>query len=239
MMKKILSFDGLKEGVFKSRPNRYLAEVEVDGKLELVHVHDPGRLRELLYPDNRCLIKFAGNEKRKTQWDMIAAQKDGDYVLIHSGYHRYIAEAILNDERLNPFGPIRHLKAEVKHGDSRIDFTFEDALGHKTWVEVKGCSLSEEGVAKFPDAPTVRGRKHLNSLMALKASGDRAGVLLLVLSESDVFVPKADTDPAFAKTFYEALAAGVEIYPVKVLYDVGEQGMVFKGQMSILPEIKK
>lgn len=235
-MKKLLSIEGLKEGIFKNRPNRYLAEVEIDGQVELVHVHDPGRLKELLYLNNKCLVKYAASDKRKTQWDMIAAQKEGDFVLIHSGYHRYIAEAILKDEMLNPFGAIRDLKAEVKHEDSRIDFTFEDSDGNRTWVEVKGCSLSEAGVAKFPDAPTVRGRKHLNSLMDLKQLGDRVGVLLLVLSESEVFAPKADTDPEFAKTFYDALDAGVEIYPVKVLYDALEGAMVFNGQMPILPK---
>lgn len=222
----LLKIDNLKEGVFIDRPNRYLANVMIDGRMELVHVHDPGRLKELLYPHNKCLIKPVSGEKRKTQWDMIAAQKGDEFVLVHSGYHRYIAEAILNNAAINPFGVFTDLKAEVTHGHSRIDFIAKvtspsevaSTMSHETiWVEVKGCSLSEEGVAKFPDAPTERGTRHLEELMQIKISGDRAGVLLLVFSEAQWFVPKRDTDPKFYKAFYLALEKGVEIHPIKVL----------------------
>lgn len=223
----LLKIEGLVEGVFLDRPNRYLANVLVDDEVVSVHVHDPGRLKELLYPQNSCLVKRVIGNHRKTQWDMIAAQKEGEFVLVHSGYHRYIAEAILKDAALNPFGTFSKIKAEAKYGQSRIDFIAQvekkqhlqhDSQPYETiWVEVKGCSLSEEGVAKFPDAPTVRGTRHLEELMHIKASGDRAGVLLLVLSESDWFVPKRDTDPKFYEAFYRAIKNGVEIHPVKVL----------------------
>lgn len=217
----LIKIDNLKEGIFIDRPNRYLANVMIDGVVVSVHVHDPGRLKELLYPLNKCLVKYVPGDKRKTQWDMIAAQKADDYVLVHSGYHRYIAEAILKDPILNPFGIFKTMRAEAKYGQSRIDFLAQVESDQHTsetiWVEVKGCSLSEEGVAKFPDAPTVRGTRHLEELMHIKASGDRAGVLLLVLSDAQLFVPKRDTDPKFYEAFYRALEKGVEIYPVKVL----------------------
>jgi sugar fermentation stimulation protein A len=217
----LIKIDNLKEGVFIDRPNRYLANVMIDGEVVVVHVHDPGRLKELLYPLNKCLVKYVPGDKRKTQWDMIAAQKADDFVLVHSGYHRYIAEAILKDPSLNPFGIFTMMRAEAKYGQSRIDFLAQvekDRLSSETiWVEVKGCSLSEEGVAKFPDAPTVRGTRHLEELMHIKSAGDRAGVLLLVLSDAQSFVPKRDTDPKFYEAFYRALRNGVEIFPVKVL----------------------
>ncbi len=224
----LLKIENLKEAVFIDRPNRYLANVMIDDEMVLVHVHDPGRLKELLYPQNRCLVKHVPGDKRKTQWDMIAAQKADEYVLVHSGYHRYIAEAILNDEAINPFGVFSTIKAEVKYGQSRIDFVAQVEMPVQNrslvttptetiWVEVKGCSLSEDGVAMFPDAPTVRGTRHLEELMHIKASGDRAGVLLLVLSDAQWFVPKRDTDPKFYEAFYRALDKGVEIHPIKVL----------------------
>jgi sugar fermentation stimulation protein A len=167
---------------------------------------------------------------------MIAAQKADDYVLVHSGYHRYIAEAILKDPFLNPFGIFKTMRAEAKYGQSRIDFLAqvegEQCDSETIWVEVKGCSLSEEGIAKFPDAPTVRGTRHLEELMHIKASGDRAGVLLLVLSDAQLFVPKRDTDPKFYDAFYRALEKGVEIYPIKVLLKpTGE--LEYKGLVPI------
>lgn len=224
-MKEILEINGLSKGIFIERPNRYIAKVEINGLVETVHVHDPGRLKELLYPGNACYVRYAKSPTRKTDWDMIAAQKDDAFVLIHSGYHRYIAEAIMKDETLNPFGQWKDLKAEVKHGDARIDFKMLSIEGTEVWVEVKGCSLSEEGVAKFPDAPTARGLKHLMHLMDIKKEGHRAGVLLLVLSESHTFEPNKKTDPKFYSGFYQALNQGVEIYPVKVLFNPSEGKM--------------
>ncbi len=232
----LYTIEGLTPGVFLERPNRYVAKVALEGAPVTVHVHDPGRLRELLYEGNPCLIRYAASETRKTDWDMIAAAKADDYVLIHSGYHRYIAEALIRNEALNPFGEAFSVKAEVKHENSRIDFKYVDAEGRNVWVEVKGCSLSEDGVAKFPDAPTVRGTKHLRSLIDIKASGDRACVLILVLSASEVFAPKVDTDPKFAACFYEALEAGVEIAPIKVLFDPETGALVYKGRLPIMPK---
>lgn len=236
-MKTLYTFEALMRGVFKERPNRYLSRVLMDHSLEDVHVHDPGKLKELLYEDNLCYVKYVFGEKRKTKWDMIAAQKGSEYVLVHSGYHRVLAEGILNDSAINPFGKANDLRAEVKHGASRIDFTFNDEKGNRVWVEVKGCSLSEEGLAKFPDAPTTRGLKHLNSLMEIKNSGERAGILLLVFSEAKAFMPKADTDPKFAKAFYEALSLGVEIHPLMVRFDPDTGEMVYHGEIPILAEV--
>ncbi|HAS74423.1 MAG TPA: DNA/RNA nuclease SfsA, partial [Clostridiales bacterium UBA8960] len=234
--KVLLKIDGLIKAKFVSRPNRYLSIVELNGQLIEVHVHDPGRLKELLYEGNVCLIKFVPSVHRKTSWDMIAAQKDGAFVMVHSGYHRYIAEAILKDSMVNPFGQFESMKAEAKHGKSRIDFLAK-ATGDERpiWVEVKGCSLSVGGVAMFPDAPTVRGTRHLEELMAISESGDRAGVLILVLSESKVFVPKKDTDPKFYKTFYEAIDKGVEIVPVQI--EFFESGVVKYGGILPIKEV--
>ncbi|MBS7528047.1 DNA/RNA nuclease SfsA [Fusibacter paucivorans] len=230
----VYQFEELIEGIFIERPNRYIAKVAINNAIVTVHVHDPGRLQELLYEGNTCLIKYAASEKRKTDWDMIAAKKNDGYVLIHSGYHRYIAEAILSSSKWTPFDAVYTYRAEVKTFDSRLDFCLMPSENERIWVEVKGCSLSEDGTAKFPDAPTVRGRRHLETLMKLKASGDRAAVLLLILSEAERFVPKRDTDPDFYKTFYEAIAQGVEVYPVKVTFDRQVNGLVYGGMIEIM-----
>ncbi|MDN5352629.1 MAG: sugar fermentation stimulation protein [Clostridiales bacterium] len=238
-MKELITIKGpLVQGIFRARPNRYIAEVEVDGVIQTVHVHDPGRLRELLFPGNPCIIRYAASPTRKTDWDMVAARKetaDGaeEYVLIHSGYHRAIAEAILENPALNPFGLVQSLRAEVPFGHSRIDFLLTTSENTPLWVEVKGCSLSEQGVAKFPDAPTVRGTKHLKTLMDIRENGNRSGVLLLIFSESHYFEPKADTDPLFAQTFYKAQDAGVEVHPVRVCLDKNSGTVFFSGEIAI------
>lgn len=221
----LITIGDLKKGLFVDRPNRYLAEVEVDGAQVKVHVHDPGRLKELLFKGNECLIRYAAGPKRKTEWDMIAAALDGGYVLVHSGYHRYIAEAILENFEVSPFGKLTEIKPEVKFGHSRIDFKLKNKLDEVIWVEVKGCSLAEEGVAKFPDAPTVRGTKHLESLIAIKEGGERASVIILVLGEAEIFEPNGVTDPVFYDTFYKAMNSGVEIYPLRVELDP-ESGII-------------
>lgn len=232
----IYQFQNLKTGTFISRPNRYIAKVAIDGKEETVHVHDPGRLKELLFEGNTCLVYYTPSPSRKTDWDMIAAQKGSDYVLIHSGYHRKIAEAILSDPQYTPFGQVLPYKAEVKAGESRLDFCLDLPEDQKIWLEVKGCSLSEEGIAKFPDAPTKRGKRHLETLMQLKKEGHRAAVLLLILSEASAFIPKGDTDPDFYETFYKAMEEGVEIYPVKVTFNAETHAFDFGGLIDILPK---
>ena len=232
--KVLLTIETLQAGTFKKRPNRYLSEVMVDGHVELVHVHDPGRLRELLFEDNACLIKPVLSQTRKTKWDMVFAKKKDEWILVHSAYHRYLAESLLK-KGLSPFGLLKEIKAEVKIGHSRLDFKVKTESDETIWIEVKGCSLSEDGLAKFPDAPTDRGRRHLEELMVLRKNADagtRCAVLILVLSEASEFEPNRITDPKFYETFYQALASGVEIYPCKILYD--HQNKAFR-YVEILP----
>ncbi|MGM0508888.1 MAG: DNA/RNA nuclease SfsA [Fusobacteriota bacterium] len=220
-MKEILKIQIDKVGTFLSRPNRFLANVEIDGNEELAHVHDPGRLRELLYAGNKIQLRKAKNKNRKTAWDVITANSDDGWILINSSFHRWISEGILKNERINPLGKISDLKAEVKYNNSRLDFVVMDEQKREVWIETKGCSLSENGVAKFPDAPTKRGTRHLEELIEIKKSGKRAAVFFLVLRKSKYFTPKKDTDPLFSKTFYEAKKQGVEIYPIQLIYKDG------------------
>ena len=161
------------EAIFKERPNRYLAVVdipELNLKDELVHVHDPGRLKELLYTDNKVYIKKASNPNRKTSWDVLFAKKGEEKVLINSSYHRYLSEAIIKNEDINPFKEVIDYKPEVKKLNSRFDYLLKTNI-EEIFVEVKGCSLSENNIAMFPDAPTKRGTRHVKELIELKESG--------------------------------------------------------------------
>lgn len=230
-MKKVYNIPIDEEAIFIDRPNRYLANCKFsNGNIEAVHVHDPGRLKELLYSENRVLLQKATNPNRKTAWDIIAADADGEWILINSKFHRYISQNVLNDETINPLGKLDSLKAEVKYKKSRIDYLVVKN-GEKIWIEVKGVSLSQNKKAMFPDAPTTRGQKHLKELMELKESGDRAAVFLLVLRDSDIFEPKWETDPVFSELFYEAIEKGVEVYPI--LFEYKDEYIYYKNLIDI------
>ncbi len=216
-MKKIFEIGNIEKGIFKDRPNRFIADIEIDNKIEKCHVHDSGRIKELLFSNNIIGVKRATKlEKRKTAFDVISAltmEKDEE-ILINSAYHRYISENLLKDFTISPFGEVESIKAEVKYGESRLDYLLTKN-GEKIWIEVKGVSLSENKIAKFPDAPSTRAQKHLKELMKIKSNGERAAILLLVFRDSHSFRPKFETDREFAQLFYEAIESGVEVYPIQ------------------------
>lgn len=211
-------------GIFIDRPNRFTANFKLDSnEIVTAHVHDSGRLKELLFPGNKVLLRKAKNtENRKTSWDVIAAiSDDNEEILINSSFHRYIAENLLKHVKISPFGDYEKIKPEVKYGKSRLDFLIEKN-NEKIYIETKGVSLSINKVATFPDAPSIRAVKHLNELIEIKKQGHRAAVLLLVLRDSNFFIPKADTDPLFAETFYTAIKNGVEVYPIQFVFKNGK-----------------
>jgi sugar fermentation stimulation protein A len=226
-----LSIDA--EGVFIDRPNRFLGIVDiVDNNLKKivqkkikVHIHDPGRLKEILYTGNRVHLKRAPEKtilQRATGWDIVAGYVEGQWVLVHSGYHRIIAEAILRNHEISPFGKIKEFSAEVQFGHSRLDFLITEIDGKKIFVEVKGCTLAVDSKALFPDAPTLRGSKHLRTLIDAKTEGYEASLMILIFrADSKCFAPNSDTDPLFTKTFKLALEKGIKVYPILLSYENG------------------
>ena len=224
MEKEIYEIEINETGKFLERPNRFICEAELsDGKIVTAHVHDSGRIKELLYKGNSVSLRKAKDiSKRKTEWDLISAKaEDGEDILLNSSFHRYISENILRNFEISPFGEVDLVKAEVKNGHSRLDYMLEKD-NKKIWVEVKGVSLSVNKRAIFPDAPSERATKHLNTLMEIKKNGERACVLLLVFRDSDSFIPNYETDKLFFKTFYKALENGVEVYPIQLKLKNGE-----------------
>ncbi len=242
------------EGIFRSRPNRFLALVDVlegtDEKVngesgyvgrkivssgEKVHVHDPGRLEEILVPGSGLLLRRAPEgTQRKTGWDVIAGRYGGNWVLINSALHRAISETVLRSEAMNPFGKLKEIRPEVKVGHSRLDFLLTRDDGTEIWVEVKGCTLAMNGRALFPDAPTERGRRHLETLMELRETRGNAGAALLVLvfrKDAECFAPNAATDPKFAAAFHEAVEKGIEVHPL--VFGFEGNGLFFVGEIPI------
>ncbi len=224
-------------GIFRLRPNRFLGIVDITNPTTSsrvkVHIHDPGRLTELLYPGNKVLLKRARGNHRATKWDLVAGRCNSHWVLVHSNYHRAIAEAIIRSKDLTPFGQVVEVNPEATYGHSRLDFLLIDREGKEIWVEVKGCTLAVGRVALFPDAPTKRGGKHLRTLISLRKTGLRSSLLILIFREGvDLFAPNEKTDPQFHSLFYQALRLGVEVYPILLKY---RGGMVYyQGRVPIL-----
>lgn len=196
-------------GKFIDRPNRFIAHVEIDGKIETVHVKNTGRCRELLLPGAETGLEKFDNKSRKTAFDLVSVYKDGlGWVNIDSQAPNKVVKEWLESGR-SQFGKIDFIKTEFTYGESRIDFYLEIG-GRKILIEVKGCTLEIEKEGYFPDAPTERGVKHLRELMKAVKDGYEA-YILFVIAMPDVFVvyPNRNTHPEFADTYEEALNNGV------------------------------
>lgn len=195
-------------GRFLSRPNRFIAYVEIDGVVEVCHVKNTGRCRELLVPDATVWCQRATNPKRKTKFDLIAVEKGSRLINMDSQAPNAAAKEWLQGGGL---GEVAEMRAETVHGDSRFDFSFR--LGGKPcFLEVKGVTLEENGVCAFPDAPTERGTKHLRGLLEAVQNGYGAYVLFVIQMADVLYVhPNDICDPAFGTALREAKAAGVEV----------------------------
>lgn len=198
---------------FLARPNRFIARVEIAGEETEVHVKNTGRCRELLIPGCPVYLARSRNPARKTQYDLIAVRKlsTGELVNLDSQVANDAAAEWLARGTLFPRGAV--IRREVTRGGSRFDFCIEQAPhGPRTYLEVKGVTLEEGGVARFPDAPTVRGVKHLRELTALCLGGEGACLLFVVQMKGvRLLRPNDRTDPAFGEALRAAAAAGVKL----------------------------
>ena len=213
---------------FKKRLNKYLAIVDIIEpfykKDVLIHIHDPGRLSEILFHENLILLKYEKKPTRKTEWDAIAGYVNKRWVLIHSNYHRKISEAILKSNILPFSKDILDIKPEPKIGNSRLDFLLITRDNQQIWIEVKGCTLAKNNIAIFPDAPTSRGLKHLKTLIKLKQEHDAKLIILIFNPDVEFFMPNIDTDPEFSKVFYKCLQI-IDIYPL--VLEFSRDGIIF------------
>lgn len=200
-----MKYKNIYKAEFISRPNRFIAIVRINDEEIKVHVKNTGRCSELLLPGSVVYLEKADNPDRKTPYDLVAVEHNGKIVNIDSqAPNAVVKEWLLKQDYTNVY-------PEYRFGNSRIDFYMEkDEV--KLLLEVKGCTLFRDGVGYFPDAPTERGTKHLRELTGALKQGYHAMVGFVIQGEGISEVrPNADTDPEFAKAFYEAKEAGVEI----------------------------
>lgn len=211
-----LKYTRVVPAVFLRRPNRFIAQVVVEGREETVHVKNTGRCKELLVPGCKVYLACADKPERKTKYDLIAVEKvckDGIRLInMDSQLPNDAAEAWLPQSGL--FSPGAKLRREVVYGDSRFDFCIQD--GERTaYLEVKGVTLEVDGVAYFPDAPTVRGVKHLRELTAAAQAGLDAYVLFVVQMKGvSKLKPNDSTHKEFGDALRQAAQAGVKVLAI-------------------------
>ncbi len=206
--------DTIVDGVFLERPNRYLAQVEINGEEVLAHVPDPGRLPGLMIPKRKVRLIHKPSETRKTQYTLALVRHQNLWVSVYPVFANTLVKDGLTKNKIKCLGEFDSFSAEVKQGASRFDFCLIKD-GKETYVEVKSVSLVEKTVGKFPDAPTERGRKHVEELIQLKQKGVGA-VVLFVSQRSDTrsISPNNEIDPKFGEALRRAQDAGVGLFGI-------------------------
>lgn len=238
--KNKMLYPNLCAGVFLDRPNRFVAHVEIGGAVQVCHVKNTGRCRELLVPGARVYLVESGNPARKTSYDLVAVEKE-----------REGGPLLINMDSQAPnkvFGEwaaaggfcsgLTRLRPEMTYGNSRFDFYWESSAeagqkaGTAGFVEVKGVTLEEGGVARFPDAPTLRGVKHLEELIAAHEAGYGAAICFIVQMEGmRRMEPNDATHPEFGAALRRAAKAGVEVLALECR--VTPESLEVKGPLPV------
>ena len=204
-----MQYRNIVAGRFISRPNRFVAHVEINGQAQTVHVKNTGRCKELLVPGAVVYLEGNSDPNRKTAWDLIAVKKGERTINMDSqAPNRLFGEWV---QAGNFLPDITLIRPETRYGDSRFDFYIE-AEGKRHFVEVKGVTLEEDGVVRFPDAPTLRGIKHLEELIRAKEKGYECWVCFVIqMSDVKWFEPNDRTHPQFGQALRRAQQAGVHV----------------------------
>lgn len=204
-----MKYERIQVGRFIERPNRFIAYIDIDGAKETVHVKNTGRCAELLKPGATVYVQKSDNPERKTQWDLIGVEKGNRLVNMDSQIPNAVVKEWLEAGNLFDL-PIK-IQPETTYSKSRFDL-YVEAGNRKVFIEVKGVTLEENGVARFPDAPTERGVKHVEELIkALKDGYESYIIFVIQMNGARYFTPNIDTHPEFAEALRKAKKAGVKI----------------------------
>ncbi len=204
-----MKYDRIVKATFLDRPNRFLAHVKLEGRIETVHVKNTGRCRELLIPGTKVILEKSGNPARKTKYDLICVNKQGRWINMDSQAPNTAAGEWLQKGMLFP--EEAQIYSERKYGNSRFDL-YVESPARKAFIEVKGVTLEEENVARFPDAPTERGVKHVEELIHCMGEGYEAYLLFVIQMKGiQKFQPNWNTHARFGETLRKARDAGVRI----------------------------
>lgn len=208
---------------FLGREKRFLVEAEINGTRIRAHTNNSGSMLGLLRPGMEIFLSPAANPKRKLPWTLELVRPSGDWVGVNTLTPNRLLKKVWERELIPELYGYGEFKAEAKIGDSRLDARLDGPNG-SFWIEAKNVTMVEDGVACFPDAVTTRGQKHLAELIALAGQNVRVGCFYLVQRpDGECFGPADFIDPEFARLFYEAIRAGVEMLPY--VAEVSEEGL--------------
>lgn len=207
-----MKYDNIKLAKFINRKNRFIAEIEIDNKIELCHVKNTGRCKELLIKGVDIFVQENNNENRKTKYSLICVKKGNLLINMDSQIPNYVAKEAIENGIIDEIKNVINIKQEVKYKNSRFDIYFEKENNLKGFIEIKGVTLEENGIVKFPDAPSERAIKHINELIEAKKEGYEAYILFVIqLKDVKHFEPNKETHYAFYEALKNAKNNGIHI----------------------------
>lgn len=222
-----MKYDNIVKGEFVERPNRFIANVILNGKTEVCHIKNTGRCKELLVRGATVYLQKADNPNRKTKYDLIAVQKGDRLINMDS----QIVNSVALEYLPQMFDDITYIKPECKYGNSRFDIYVETKTD-KIFIEVKGVTLENDSIVRFPDAPTERGVKHLNELQKAVTEGYKAYVVFVVQMNNVLcFEPNSEAHPEFAETLKQASEKGVKVLAYQC--DITPERIIIKNEIPI------
>lgn len=227
-----MKYNNVTSALFLKRPNRFIAHVILNGKEEIVHVKNTGRCREILLQGARVILEKSVNPNRKTAYSLICAYKGNTLINIDSQVPNAVVFEGIHDGRVRGLNEIKKLKREVFYGNSRFDIYFE-AYSRKGFIEVKGVTLEEKGIAMFPDAPTERGSKHVYEMAKAVQEGYEGYIFFLIQMRGvKYFTPNKKMDKEFASALKYARDNGVKILAYDSL--VTEDEIIIGDEISVV-----
>lgn len=206
-----MKYKNVVEAIFINRPNRFIANVVIDGKLEKVHVKNTGRCKEILTEGTRVYLEKANKPNRKTRYSLISAYKGDLLINIDSQVPNEVVYSSIRENKIEELIDVDILKKEVNYRGSRFDLYYEKG-DEKGFIEVKGVTLEIDGLSLFPDAPTERGTRHIREIIQSVEEGYNSYIFFLVqIPEIKFFKPHEEMDKAFSHALLEAKEKGVNI----------------------------
>lgn len=235
--------NNLIKGFYISRPNRFTVKFKNNDKqVEIAHLHDPGRLKELLIENTEILIKYIPTYKktgRKTKYDVIGVKNGNNWILLNSKYHNKLVKELIDNKEIPGLEAYHVFKPEYTYNNSRLDFLLKNNEEKELYLEVKGCTLVIGNIAKFPDAPTKRGTKHVHELTNIRLKNNESAIIILVLhNDATRFMPNYETDPEFGEALKKAYDNHVNIIPLHILTEFYDNTLSLKID-KVLPIIFK
>ena len=227
-------YNNIVKAVFKNRPNRFIAECNIDNENVIVHVKNTGRCRELLVKDTEVYLEYFPETSRKTKYDLITVNKMGRLINMDSSApNKAVYEALQKDKDILHINePLTHIKMEHKYKQSRFD-VYAETKTDKIFAEIKGVTLEENNIVMFPDAPTERGVKHIMELIDAKENGFDAHIIFVIQMENPAyFIPNYKTHSEFGQALKLAKDKGVNISAWDCL--IAENSITINKQVNII-----